>query len=198
MMSASPTGTREFRRRSGVRSPGAEREDVGPAVHRGEDRPSLDDRSDRLGLLGGHVGRSAAEVDRGRVALGQRLPGQVEVEEHRLAVAGDQDVGRLDVHVDEVAVVGVLQAVGDADADPADRLDVGGPGDVAPERPSGRRDRDRQAGLDPVDRPEDLAPRAAGRLDVVQDFEDLRQRRAAEEGHAEDLQAAIVEHLGGI
>ena len=51
--------------------------------------------------------------------------GQVEVEQHRLAVVGDQDVGRLDVPVHDAALVGMGQGVGQPLADPQDGIDVG-------------------------------------------------------------------------
>ena len=77
----------------------AEGEDVGPAVHGGGDGPPLLDRLHRRALLRRHPARRPAEPIGDPVAGGDRRPGQVEVEQHRLAVGGDQDVRRLDVHV---------------------------------------------------------------------------------------------------
>jgi hypothetical protein len=67
-------------------------------------------------LLGTHVGGRAGEARSGaEVLLAQR---QAEVRHHRLALAVDQDVRRLDVAVDQVALMRVVQGLGS----PADDL----------------------------------------------------------------------------
>jgi hypothetical protein len=53
----------------------------------------------------------------------------VEVKKHRLAISREEDIGRFDVHVDQPSVVGVLQRIGQAGNNPADRPDVRSLGD---------------------------------------------------------------------
>ena len=62
-----------------------------------------------------------------RLAQAGRRPvaGQVEVEEQRVAVGRQQDVGRLDVSVGHVAAKRVVECLGQPGADPRDRLAVG-------------------------------------------------------------------------
>ena len=65
-------------------------------------------------LLGRHVaGRSDREADSGEVGGLSRSARKSEVREHRAAVRVDQDVGRLEVAVDDACIVRVLQAVAD-------------------------------------------------------------------------------------
>ncbi len=79
--------------------------------------------ANRVEMFGGHVGqRAAGHRRRGIAAFG--VLGHVEVKQHRLAVLGQEDVGRLEVVVQDAALVGVGQSVGEALADPQDRLDV--------------------------------------------------------------------------
>ena len=54
-----------------------------------------------------------------------RPPHKMEIQEHRLAISGQQHVRRFDVHVNQTAIVCVLQAVGKAGPDRDDRIDVG-------------------------------------------------------------------------
>jgi hypothetical protein len=134
------------------------------------------------------------------VPVGHGEPGadlplrQVEVQEHRLAVARDQDVRGLDVEVDEAPVVGVLERIGQARPDPADRLHVRRLRQVLPERPAERllgRQRHRGA----VERVEDLRPRAVRDRDRGELDEQPRERRAAEVGHAHHPEVAVGEDL---
>ena len=74
-----------------------------------------------------------------RPAGPERLAGEVEVEQHRLAVGGQQDVGRLEVEVDQPALVGELQRVGQAGGDPAHRLHVGDVASICRAAPRGGR-----------------------------------------------------------
>ena len=77
-------------------------------------------------MLRRHVGEGPA--DRGGRGLGVVDPGllrEVEVQQHRQAVAGHQDVRRLDVAVQDLAVVGVLERLGHPGAPPGDRLGIG-------------------------------------------------------------------------
>src|SRR5205807_1819840 len=83
------------------------------------------------GLLGCHVGRGAENRAGGSEALVLRIAewtaaytalfdrgevfGQAPVDDDGLAKVADNDVGRLEVAVDDVAAVGVGDGVGDSD-----------------------------------------------------------------------------------
>src|SRR5262249_57899263 len=71
------------------------------------------------GLLGGHVGRRAQDGARGGQRRLVQPPRQAEVSYLRRAILGEQDVGRLEVSVDDVLVVGRLRG-------PGEGLDQGG------------------------------------------------------------------------
>ncbi len=148
-------------------------------------------------MLGGHVIRRPSQPDRRELTSPERPTGEVEVEDHRLAVAREQGVRWLDVHVQEAAIVGVLEAVGEASDDPADRLDVGGPGEIGAER-SASRPGNRQGLLDLVHRFEELAAVPFGRGTVPEPIEDLGESRAPEIGHAEEPEVSLRENLLGI
>ena len=75
-------------------------------------------------MLGGHVGDRAA--DSGLLGMGSLVVGEIEVEEQRLPSDADQDVGRLDVAMQDAALVGVLEPVGELCDDPGDGLDEAG------------------------------------------------------------------------
>ena len=77
-----------------------------------------------LEVLGGHVRQRAADQGGRGVRSQLGVGGQVEVEQERLAVVAQQDVGRLEVAMEDAALVGVGQAVGQACDKPEDRLDV--------------------------------------------------------------------------
>ena len=63
------------------------------------------------GLLGAHVGRGADELALlAAIVVPQRQP---EVSHPRLALEIDEDVGRLDVAVDQAPGVGMVQCLGD-------------------------------------------------------------------------------------
>ena len=53
-----------------------------------------------------------------RRGAGRRVGREVEVEEHRVAVAGDQDVRRLEVAVEQASRVGVIEPLGEPGDDP--------------------------------------------------------------------------------
>ncbi len=135
---------------------------------------------------------------RALLAGADRLPGEVEVEQHRLAVGRQQHVGRLEVEVDQAALVGVLQGIGQAGADPADRLDVGGPGQGLPGRPPGRRDERRARPATRSEGLEQVLPGAPRRRHAPHRLEQLRQRGAAEVGHAQHAEAAGRVVLDGV
>ena len=61
----------------------------------------------------------------GRTAQLQRIGRQVEIQEHRLTIVGEQNVGGLDVPMNDAALVGVGQGVRQSFADPQDRIDIG-------------------------------------------------------------------------
>ena len=75
-------------------------------------------------LLGCHPARCSAQSVGDPLAGLDRLAREMEVKQHRLSVAGDQDVRRLHVHVNQAMNVSLVQAVGQAGRDPADRMDV--------------------------------------------------------------------------
>ena len=140
----------------------SQRVDVGSRIDPRSDRPPRVHRRDRGLLLGGHVAGRAAHAVGGGLADRDGLPGQVEIQQHRLAVGRQEYVRRLDVHVDQPAVVGVLKGVGQAGADPADRMYIGR---LREEPPRGA-----VAGLGPrarllaaVEDLEDGSPRVSGR-----------------------------------
>ena len=81
-------------------------------------------------MLGGHVGQRAADQGGRGVRAQLGVGGQVEVEQQRLAVVAEQDVGRLEVAMEDAAFVGVGQPVGQAGGQPEDRLDVAEPADA--------------------------------------------------------------------
>ncbi len=97
----------------------AQRVDVGAVIDLLLDLRVLGDQ--RPQVLGGHVGDGAADDGLG-LGLGVAgAAGQVEVQQHRLAVEAHQDVRRLDVVVQHAALVRVLQPVGQAGHDPRRR-----------------------------------------------------------------------------
>ncbi len=58
---------------------------------------------------------------------------------------------------------------------------------------------DRQSGLDLVEQIDELLPGPlGGRLSLVQQLQDLGQRGTSQEGHAEELQVAGLEHMLGV
>ena len=78
----------------------------------------------RRPLLGGDVAGGAADLEVRRIARALAVLGEVEVEEHRPAVVGQEDVGRLHIPVDDAPLVGVRQGIGQPDGQPDDGVDV--------------------------------------------------------------------------
>jgi hypothetical protein len=111
---------------------------------------------------------------------------QVEVQEHGHAVAGDQDVRRLDVAVQDPPVVRVLQRLGQAGAPPGDRPgERPGPQGHPPGRPThpvplGR--------TEPVQGRDQRGPRRGAGVLEARLGQDLGQRDPAEVGHAQQVQ----------
>ena len=69
------------------------------------------------GLLGGHVGHGAeGRSGHGHVRAAHQL-GQAEVDDLHLAVIVDQDIGRLDVPVQDAVLVGGGESLGDLNGD---------------------------------------------------------------------------------
>ena len=115
-------------------------------------------------MLGRHVGERAAEqgplgtpLTGIAIPLGLRLGGEVEVEEHGGAVGGDQDVGRLQIPVEQSPRVGMVEPLGQPGDDPDRGLDPVGPAEeltsrrclvllIVPCGGQGRRATDRPAG----------------------------------------------------
>ena len=78
------------------------------------------------GLLGRHVGRRAEQLAvHGDGDFARFAAGEAEVHEVRLVVAIDDDVGRLEVAVDDAVFVGMIEGVGDSRTE-LGRLAVGG------------------------------------------------------------------------
>ena len=122
--------------------------------------------------------------------------GEVEVQQHRLAVVGQQDVGGLQVPVDDAPPVRVGQPVGQPHGQPEDRLDIGqalrrGAGSEGPDAPGSVGGHPHVAhplscpGLDPV---QQVLPRVRQRRPASQIREDVGERGRAEERHADGLE----------
>ncbi len=140
----------------------------------------------RFQMLGCHVGQGPAHA-RGeflRVAdLG--FLRQVEVEQHRQAVAGHQHVRGLDVAMQDAPVMGVLQGLRHPGPPPGDRLGVAPPLEGVP---AGRLlDPHALRRLQAVQQLQQLGPGANG--PDLGPVEDLEERDPAEVGHAEQMQA---------
>ena len=90
-----------------------------------------------LQVLRGHVGERAPDpLGPSRSGPVPRIAGQVEVQEHRQAVLGDEDVGRLDVAVQHAALVRMLQSLGQPRPPPGDGPGVCPPSQGVPARRS--------------------------------------------------------------
>src|SRR5262249_49093820 len=74
-----------------------------------------------LKLLRRHVGDGAAGTDRRAVRV--QVGGEVEVQQHGLAVVGQQNVGGLQVAVQQAVFMRMDQPVGDAGDDPERSID---------------------------------------------------------------------------
>ena len=137
-------------------------------------------------MLGRHVGERP--TDGGGGGLGVVDPGllrEVEVQQHRQTVAGHQDVRRLDVAVQDLAVVGVLERLGHPGAPPGDRLGISPSGERLPAR--GTLHQGTALGLKAIQQVEKVGTGAGGPdLRMIQDLE---QRDPAEIRHAEQMQA---------
>ena len=76
--------------------------------------------SHRGDMLRRHVRQSSAQVG-GALTVRAVESCQVEVEQHRIGVGGDEHVGGLDVVVQNSAIVGVLKCFGETGSPPRDR-----------------------------------------------------------------------------
>ncbi len=162
----------------------AERIDVRARVERQRQRAAGPQGLDAAELLGRHIaGRPADAIGPGGLGLADFVS-QVKVEQHRLAVAGQQHVGRLDVQVHQAALVGIVQGVGQARADPADRLLVGRLLQKADGRPVGIGRRVEFALLGRQHLGNRQAAQPAGAADV-QSVQDPRPARSAQKRHAQ-------------
>src|SRR5207253_6189073 len=103
---------------------------------------------------------------------------QVEVEEHRLAIGGEQDVGRLEVEVHQAALMGVLESIRQGRSEPADGLRIRGPVEEGPGRVPGW-DLHGQSSLKSLDGLAEVAPGSLRQGYARQLLEDLGQRRPA-------------------
>ena len=76
---------------------------------------------ERVEMLGRHVRKRAAHegaADLGLGRLRQSLDGEIEIEQHRRSVAGQQNIRGLQIAVEQSARMGVLEAVGQPGHDP--------------------------------------------------------------------------------
>ena len=108
------------------RAPGQQlAEDDPEAVEVAPDIPGREPPPECRQLFGGHIRQGAPDACR-RLAPGQLgIFGEVEVQQHRLAFVGQEDVGGLEVPVDDAPGVRVGQAIGQPRRQPEDRLDIG-------------------------------------------------------------------------
>ena len=173
----------------------AQRIEIGPMIHGFRDRLAEAHGLHGVLLLGGHpAGRSPQPVGNPLTGL-DRLPSQVKVEEHGQTVARDQDIRRLDVHVDQPVHVGLVERVRQAGGDPADGMDVGCLIQVAAVWTVVGGWRGRGAYLDPAEDLEEMAPLKLVGGDLGQRLEDSSQAGPAQVGHAERPEPAVLESL---
>ncbi len=76
-------------------------------------------------MLGGHVGNGAAHRGSHLGIHAAQVLGDVEVQEQGLTIAANQNVGGLDIAMDNAALVGVLQRFGQVQNDPGHGTKVG-------------------------------------------------------------------------
>ena len=96
----------------------AEREDIAPGVDVARSAPK------ELRLLDCHVRQRTAHQARRAAYAELEVGRQVEIEQHGLAVVAKQDVGGLEVPVQDASLVGVRQSVREPEAQPKDGVDV--------------------------------------------------------------------------
>ena len=114
---------------------------------------------------------------------------QMEIQQHRLGVGREQDIGRLQVHVDQPSLVGILQRVGQAGDLPADRANVRRLREKPPRRARGGL----RPGVGlpgPVEQLEQGPSAALVRRNAAQLGEDPSQGRPAQVRHAKRTQPA--------
>ena len=82
-------------------------------------RTGRDRRGLARGLLGRHVGRSAQHAaGEGHALLPLDSLGQAEVGDVRVALVIQEDIGRLQVAMEDAALVGMVDGIGDLSHDP--------------------------------------------------------------------------------
>ena len=101
--------------------------------------PLIDDPAPGQGLLGAHVAERPDHVAGAREAEVAGESRQAEVGDPDRAVGVDQEVGRLDVAMEDAQAMGVVQRIGRLDAQPGD---VAAEVPVLMDGPDGRRRRD--------------------------------------------------------
>ncbi len=135
--------------------------------------------------FGGHVSDRAAGL--GSLAVHDPVNSQVEVEQRRMTVRREEDVGRFDVAVRNAASMGMIQGLGEPGADPGRRLRESQGAEQLTRRACQARAgmfRGRAA----VQRLEEVVPRLPSSNRPQDDIE----RRAPQERHAEDEQASLL------
>jgi hypothetical protein len=153
----------------------AQREDIGPSI----DLVFMTTR-ERLDVFGGHVGESATKRGPGRLGFG--VARQIEIQEHRQPVGGDEHVRGLDIAMEHATLMRVVERIGHLRAPRGDRSRER----KARERRS-RSERDPSRGrFEPVERGEKIGPGPGllHRLLGEQSFE----RHPPEKRHAEQVQ----------
>ena len=121
------------------------------------------------------------------------VPGQVEVQKHRVAVGRQQDVRWLHIAMDDVAALRMVKGVGQPGRDPGHGLAVGQTvQDLA--RRTRRIDAGVLGGGDGVEVLEQIATRATRPAEPAAMIEDGREGRASQERHADELECSIIDH----
>ena len=146
-------------------------------------------------LFGCHPARCSAQSVRDPLAGLDRLAREMEVKQHRLSITRDQDVRRLHVHVNQAMNVSLVQAVGQAGRDPADRMDIRRLIKIFVIRAVAGRGRRRAPSLDLVEHIEEVTPPALVVGDLGQRLQNPRQARPTKVRHAQCSQASIRERL---
>ena len=151
--------------------------------------------------FGGHVGESSAGIFREVASMragGIDGPadGEVEVEQHRVAVGGDQDVRRLDVAMQNASRIGVVQRLGESGDGPTDGLRIGHRREDLP-RGTLRGRRGVAFRLDAVDVGEEIGPGAWFRPRFSTFAQQGGQSGSAQESHHDHLKGVAVDHRRG-
>ena len=152
----------------------------------------------RSEAFGGHVGEGPAAIG-GRGRGGGKLPvdREVEVEQQRRAIGGEQDVRRFDVAVRDSSLVSVIEPLGQAATIQARRPGIGGMAQEVADRPRGVSQAKFGRG-DPVKGGNEGSARPKRRtptFGLVPSLEDSGERRPAQKWHGDELERAVVDQV---